>query len=388
MNDLDALRSFATIRQLEIIDAIQLHGSSNKASKVLGIGRRTVDQALLSLKNKAARYGHSPAHDMTHTVPDGYVVKGVSTYYGDDGKPRGQWVKSSIDQQRQEALMREALEVMADGLKGLSPIIKPPKHVSESLLCAIPIGDPHFGMLAWGRETGADFDSDIAKRITASAIDRVVSTAPNASTAILLPLGDVFHADDQSNQTPAHKHQLDVDSRFVKVVGVVIESYRHAILRMLEKFGKVIVRFVPGNHDPHAIWALAYAIAAYFHNDKRVVVDLSPSKFWYFSFGKVLIGATHGDTVKHDKLPGVMAADKPQEWGLSRHRYWYTGHVHTKAVSEYPGVVCESFRTLAPSDAWSAGHGYRSGRDMQLIVHHAEHGEIERHRVDIGMIEP
>jgi hypothetical protein len=223
--------------------------------------------------------------------------------------------------------------------------------------------------------------------LTLGAVDRLVSSAPPARAAIILPLGDVFHADDQSNQTPAHKHQLDVDSRYVKVLHVGIETFRHVILRALEKHEQVIVRFVPGNHDPHAIWVLAFTISAYFANEPRVTVDLSPSKFWFHRFGSVLIGATHGDTVKHEKLLGVMACDRPQDWGETKHRYWYTGHVHNTTVTELQGVRCESFRTLAAKDAYAAGHGYRAGRDMVAIVHHRDHGEVERHRCDVGMIE-
>lgn len=117
-----------------------------------------------------------------------------------------------------------------------------------------------------------------------------------------------------------------------------------------------------------------------------MTVDLNPSKFWFHEFGKVLIGATHGDTVKHEALLGVMASDKAEAWGRTKHRYWYTGHVHHQSVREFPGVICESFRTLAAKDAYAAGHGYRAGRDMVCITQHREHGEVERHRVDIGML--
>ena len=100
----------------------------------------------------------------------------------------------------------------------------------------------------------------------------------------------------------------------------------------------------------------------------------------------MLIGATHGDTVKHEALLGVMACDQAQAWGRTSHRYWYTGHVHHQSVKEFPGVICESFLTLAAKDAYAAGHGYRAGRDMVCITQHREHGEVERHRCDIGMI--
>ena len=219
------------------------------------------------------------------------------------------------------------------------------------------------------------------------AVDRLVESSPAADIAVILPLGDVFHANDQTNVTPKNKNQLDVDGRFVKVLGVGIQTYRHAILRALEKHAKVVVRFVGGNHDPHAIWALAFSIAAYFDNEPRVEVDLSPADFWFYRFGSVLIGSTHGDKTKTEQLLGVMATDRAQDWGATKHRYWYTGHIHHSRVVELPGVVCESFRTLAARDAWSAGHGYRAGRDMRAIVLHRDHGEIERHRCDVGMLE-
>jgi hypothetical protein len=118
-----------------------------------------------------------------------------------------------------------------------------------------------------------------------------------------------------------------------------------------------------------------------------VTIDLDPNVFWYYKFGKVLIGATHGDTCKTDKLPAIMACDRSEDWGQTRFRYYYHGHIHHDSVKELPGCMVESFRTLAARDAWHSGAGYRSGRDMRCIVHHKDFGEIERHRCDVAMLE-
>lgn len=380
------LASFATVRQLEYLEAVEKHGSNNKAAKALGVQRRTIDHALQALRAKAARQGYSPAHDMTKTVPEGFTVRGVSTYYDQEGKARGQWVKSAADDQARERAIRAAIETLADEVKGLAPIVAGPKHSDSDLAAVIPVGDPHFGLYVWAEECGENFDTEIARKLATAAADRLIASAPACSVGVLLLLGDITHANDQTNQTPGHKHQLDVDSRFVRVIRVTVETWRHIILRMKEQFGQVVVKLLPGNHDPQAVWALTYALHAYFSSDPAVHVDLSPSKFWYYVWGKVLIGSTHGDTVKPERLPSIMAADRPQEWGQTAHRYWYTGHIHSKNAIEFPGVQWESFRTLAPSDSYAAGHGYRSGRDMVLIVHHREHGEVERHRCDVGML--
>jgi hypothetical protein len=161
----------------------------------------------------------------------------------------------------------------------------------------------------------------------------------------------------------------------------------HCVRRLLEKHKRVILRINRGNHDGHSAYALALMISCYFHDEPRVEVDLSPAVAWYFQFGKVLIGSTHGDTLKGPDMLPIMAADEPEKWGETKHRYWYVGHVHHQDVKEYRGGVVEYFRTLAARDAWHAGQGYRAGRDMRLIVLHREHGEIERHRADIGMLE-
>lgn len=382
----ERFKKYATETQAKHVDAVNEHGSMREAAKALGCNPSNIRQSIEAVKKKAAIYGFSPEHDMVRPVPETHVAKGVSTYYNKEGKPAGQWVKSSLIEEKREEVVREAIKALADAGKGLAPVIKGPAHTEADLAAVIPVGDPHFGLYVWAQECGEDFDTDIARKLSLAAVDRLVASSPACSVGVLLLLGDILHANDQTNQTPAHKHQLDVDTRFVRVVRVTVETWRHAILRMKERFGKVVVKLLPGNHDPTAVWALAYALHAYFSSDPAVEIDLGPSKFWYFKFGKVLIGSTHGDTVKPERLPGIMAADKHQDWGDTRFRYWYTGHIHSKNSIEFPGVQWESFRTLAPADSYAASHGYRSGRDMVLIVHHREHGEIERHRCDVGMV--
>ncbi|WP_395406325.1 LysR family transcriptional regulator [Pseudoduganella sp. UC29_106] len=380
------LRQWATTRDLQYIDAIHEKKGIAGAARAMKVTRGTIQEAIKRLKARAAKQGYSPEHDMNKIVPDGFQLRGTSTLYDEAGKPKLQWVKTTIDAERQEELVRQMIQTMSEDVRGLAPITPAPKSFVKDLLAVFPIGDPHIGLQVWQQECGDAFDLKIAREMTLAAVDRLMQSAPAAETGVILLLGDVFHMNDQTNSTPRSKHQLDVDSRYVKVLKVGIETYRHAILRALQKHKKVVVRCVQGNHDPEAIWALAYTLDAFFDNDKRVEVDLHPSPFWYYRFGKVLIGSTHGDKVTHSKLGGIMAADRSKDWGETTHRYWYTGHVHSQNVTELPGVLCESFRTLAAKDSYANGHGYRAGRDMICIVHHREHGEIERHRVDVGML--
>lgn len=382
----ERLKEWATEKQAQYIDAVNEHGGFRAAARALGLNKTTLQISIQRLQNNAATRGYSPEHGWNNTVPTTHIAKGVSTYYDADGNVKGQWVKADLDKKKALELVQQAIQVMAQEIKGLSPLISAPNKTNSDLLAVYPMGDPHIGMYAWAKECGEDFNLDDARRITFGAIDRLVTAAPAADTCVILPLGDVFHADDQSNVTPGHGHQLDVDTRYVKVLEVGIETFRHVIVRALEKHKNVVVRFVQGNHDPNSVWALAFTIHAYFANNPRVTVDLTPAKSWFYRFGRVLIGATHGDTIKPENLLGVMACDRAQDWGETKHRYFYSGHIHHRQVKEYPGMIWESFRTLAAKDAYAAGHGYRAGRDMMCIIHHKDHGEIERHTCDIGML--
>lgn len=383
----EKLKDYATQRQKEYLDAVNKHRGIRPAARALGVNYSTINEAMSSLEKKAALCGYAPDFHMTHPVPNPFQVKGVSTLYDEDGKQRAQWVKTKLDESRVEEVLREFVSHLVADAKGLSRLVAPPKLANEKLLAVYPMGDPHFGMYAWKAETGDDFDTEIAEKITCGAIDSLVASAPPAETAIILPLGDLLHADDSKNRTPQSGAQLDVDTRYQRVVIIACKAIKHCIYRALEKHKKVEVRIVPGNHDPHSCFTIAMALAEHFCNNERVTVHMTPSLFWYFRWGKTLIGATHGDKATGQDLLGVMAADKPEDWGQTKYRYWYCGHIHNKKVIEMPGVIVESMRTLAPKDAWHAGEGYRAGRDMQCIVIHKDFGEVGRHRCDIAMLE-
>ena len=51
------LCAFATVRQLEFIEAVEQSGSHRKAAKILGIAKSTITHSLLGLKARAARQG-------------------------------------------------------------------------------------------------------------------------------------------------------------------------------------------------------------------------------------------------------------------------------------------------------------------------------------------
>ena len=381
--DKDLLK-FATAGQRKYLMAVDRLGGVDEASLELNVSTGSIERGIRDVKAKAALQGYAPGHFDAGVAP-GYAMGKVTVHRDADGKIKNTWERQSPNETQMLARLKLFAEELGEEVKGLAPITPAPKSEASDLMCVYPWGDPHFGMYAWWQDAGADFDLAIAERMTCAAVDRLVEAAPEGSTGLLLNLGDMYHADNQKNQTQSG-HQLDVDGRWSKVQQVGLKAKIHCIRRMLEKHSKVIVRINRGNHDDHSSYGLALMLSCYFHNEPRVEINLSPAACWYYQFGKVLIGSTHGDDMKGKDMGAVMAADMPKKWGDTTHRYWYVGHVHHKDVKEYPGVVVEYFRTLAARDAWHQGMGYRAGRDMCLIVLHREFGEVERHRCDVAIL--
>jgi hypothetical protein len=381
------LKRYCTERQLEILEACIAEGSMRKAALKLGVHKNAVNNAMAAIKRKAALQGYSPEHDLQHPVPDGFKLKGASTLYdAKTGEAKIQWVKSEVDKERQEEIFREALAAMADSLPRVEAIA-PPEVVLQNLAACYPIGDLHLGLYSWIEECGGNYDLEIASNLLKSAIDSLVQSSPGCGTAFLAILGDFLHYDSFEAVTPAHKNLLDADGRYPKVVRAAIKLVRYMIYRCLEKHLKVHLVVAIGNHDPSSSIFLAECLQAIYEDESRVTIDSSPGHYHYWRFGKNLVGIHHGDKAKQERLPMLMAVDRPLDWGETEHRFYWTGHTHHQSVKDIMGVSCESFRILPPLDAYAAGAGYRSIRDMKAIILHQDFGEVARYSVNPKMME-
>lgn len=358
----------------DLIAALRIYGSNAKAAKELGLNIRTVERrrARLALK------GWSPEHNMTRTVPDGFAVKGTSTLYREDGSIAAQWVKSTADADRREAIIREAIASAAEFVS-VAPRSKPATgKYRDDLLVTYPIGDPHIGMLAWAKECGADWDIEIGKRTHQLVVADLVSRSPQTEQAVIVNLGDLMHYDSMAAVTPRGGNNLDADGRYNRMLHAAADVMIQCVESALARHKRVHVINAIGNHDETGAQAIALVLKHRFHGEPRVSVDTSPSVFNYYRWGANLIGVHHGHTCKPDVLPGVMATDRAKDWGETRHRYWYMGHIHHASMKEYPGVIVESFGTLAAKDAYATAGGWRAKESMKAIILHREHGECGR----------
>jgi hypothetical protein len=398
----------------ELLAAVALHGTKAAAARALGMPSSTLRTALLRsidrqlveeavpptglptqgfvVKKHSITYGKqgevtgqsiatAAAPGETPMPIPGHVIKGESYLTDADGKLLVKWTKT-----REGAIgagLVEALQAAFEKFEGAAPLPAAPVLSLEQFHTIYPLVDLHLGMYSWGRETGDDYDVSIAIERARNAYQELIAGSLPSKTATLLNLGDFLHTNDQKNVTPGSGHQLDVDGRFPSVLEAGADLLLEITDLLLQKHEHVELVMLPGNHDPEVAVALRVALQLYYRKNDRVTVHNAPGLAWYRRFGKNLWGATHGHTIKQSALAGMMACDRPQDWGHSEYRAYFTGHIHHERAVEHAGVRVESFQTLASRDAYATNGGWRSGHSVQAISYHHDGGEHGRSRVNV-----
>jgi hypothetical protein len=369
-----------TPRQREAVESFKRTGSVTETARELGTNRRDVQRmldraGLTGDVREKYRVDPAIADSMaaagTNMVPSLAWVKVQPT----EDQP-GYSVMLRPDAQPPEAVaerIREALE----GLVPSEPVVAPESVMAD--LCAVyPLMDAHVGMLAWGRETGAqDYDLEHAAKDMRHAFAKVLAMTPAAQQAVLLIGGDYFHSDDTRAETPANRHKLDVDGRFWKIVDVGIGIIAETVARLLAKHAKLHVRVLRGNHDPHSSMTLNFALAERYRNEPRITVEKEPRDLFMMQWGKCAIFAHHGDKGKPQQM-ALYLSDICPFWSQTRHRHYLTGHVHHDQAKDLGPLRFESLRAFCPPDAYAAGMGYGARRALQSITFHKQDGLVLR----------
>jgi len=380
------LYQYCTPRQREILEAIDRLGSARAASIELGMNIGSASETYITVKKKAAKKGYSPEHDFTRPVPDGYVAKGVSTYYNAEGKPAGQWVKASLSHQALVDAMREAVDGFKDEILPAS-VIAAPTACEEHLCNLYTFTDYHLGMLAWHKEGGSDWSIAIAEKTILAALVQMVNQSPNAHTAVLNIQGDFLHTDGKTPVTPASKHVLDADSRFPKIRRSAIRIIRSLVAICLSRHQEVRLIIAEGNHDEESAGWLSDLFAVHYEEESRVTVNDSVLPFYVFEWGSTMLGVHHGHKVKNESLPLLFAAQFPQAWGRTTRREIHCGHRHHRDEKEYNGVTVVQHPTLAARDAYAARGGWIADRAAWAITYHKKYGAVGRVMITTEMLE-
>jgi hypothetical protein len=366
--------SDVTLRYLNL--AAKHNGKLTEAAKEIGRSSSAISEALMTVRKRAAKHGFAadlPQHGLTQP---GWESRRLSTYVSKDGTRSGWHI-----QEPEKVQLAQMFEEFCRGVvqSEIEPFPSPTPLTTLShdpdLLSQIYIGDGHFGMYAWGEETGhEDFNVDIAATDLRNAGKALIDKAPPAKTLVIVNVGDFLHMNDSMNRT-FKGTLLDVDTRMARVMRIAANTLRYLVDYAQTKFETVYLINVRGNHDTDIAVGMNLALEFAYEDNPRVVVPENKGFYHWLEWGQWLWGFTHGDKAKHAMLGDVMCRELREAWGRTYHHMWVTGHFHKdQIVTLDNGVKVKICNPLVPPDGWHASMGYGGEQSMELSTYRREGG--------------
>lgn len=192
--------------------------------------------------------------------------------------------------------------------------------------------------------------------------------------------GDLINMDTFSGTTtsgtPVDNSQTAVDA-YITAFDAILWSIGYIKQHCTE----LHVVYIPGNHDRLSSFHLAHALSKavsgddiYWHTDylERKVLTYGVN---FFAF-------EHGDVKTSNSLL-VYATERPEDWGATKYRTLYTGHLHTRRKVEYitqdenTGFTIKVLPSLSRSDYWHYHNKFIGNKRAGVIdIHDPKKGLI------------
>tara|TARA_R110002020_G_scaffold225959_3_gene436291 strand:- start:2893 stop:3978 length:1086 start_codon:yes stop_codon:yes gene_type:complete len=270
-------------------------------------------------------------------------------------------------------------------IEGYSPDYKKIKRKEGNHLLVINPADIHIGKYASEIETGESYDCETAVMRVLEGVQGLIDKSKGFDVdRVLFCIGnDVLHIDNVYNTTTKGTHQ-DTDGKWWEHYEIALMLYVK-VIEMLREIAHVDVLHSMSNHDYQSGFHLAHTLKSWFRKADDVKFDISVSHRKYYQYGKNLIGLEHGDGAKMDKLPLLMAQERPVMWSETKFRYWYLHHLHHKIkhkwldTKDFIGVTVEYMRSPSAADSWHSRKGFcGAAKACEAFLHDKESGQVAR----------
>ena len=298
----------------------------------------------------------------------------------------GEFRFSIVTKEDLEVDKNKILDSVTDLIETHSPYyskIKRDKNANHLLV--INPADIHIGKYANQVETGNGYDVETACMRVLEGLEGLIAKAEGFDIErVLFCVGnDILHIDNVYNTTTKGTRQ-DVDGKWWEHFEFALELYVKCV-EILREIAPVDVLHSMSNHDYQSGYHLAHALKSWFRNDNEVSFDISVAHRKYYQYGENLIGLEHGDGAKMDKLPLLMAQERPKMWSDTKYRYWYLHHLHHKVkhkwldAKDFIGVTVEYMRSPSGTDSWHSRKGYSgTPKAVEGFLHEKTSGQVAR----------
>ena len=294
---------------------------------------------------------HSPQfHE--HLAENGLTmsdVKSVKFWQSANGEQRYSVVTQNQWHQFKH-MKQEFIELIREDAPKFEKI-KYSKAKEDPVMLEISLPDIHYGKITGeGPQKLIDDYLKVLERLVARASGFEVER-------ILLPIGnDGMNSEGLRKSTTAGTPQDD-NMGWRESFRGYWQLMQHAII-YLSNVAPVDVIIVQGNHDYERMFYVGDLLYARFSNNPNVTIDNSLNERKYYQYGTNMILHFHGDKVKSDKIPLLMATEQPVMWSETTFREAHLGHYHKEMLNEFMGTKVRFIPSICGNDEWHKNKAY------------------------------
>lgn len=371
------------IRESQIISGEEKPGRIPKEGESIIDRKKTENEEVISIKSYEIRTLEQLLKYTEIDTDVWEVYKSVVNQWGSDSNPCFQ-VKAWLRLKAPGLDLKKQIEIFKADAISHAPKYKEIKHdIKSDNMLEISCPDLHYGQLSWNKETGrANYDIKTAEQLYINGVSYIILQAKQYTPGriIFIVGSDFYNVNSLQNTTLAGTKQ-DEDTRWQRTFTQGRKMVVKAV-DMCREIAPVDLIVIPGNHDFERSFYLGESLSCWYSNCNNVRVFNSPRTRKYAAWGRCLIGFTHGDKEKVDRLPLIMATEQKENWARSEYREWHIGHLHHKKsfawlpVQEENGVRVRIMPSLCARDAWHAESGYDSIREAVGLIWNKERGNI------------
>ena len=279
--------------------------------------------------------------------------------------------------------------------------------IGEHLL-VIDLADVHFLKLCVETETGYTYNREVARHRVIEGTKALLRKAKGYGIhRILFVMGnDILHVDNARSTTTSGTFQ-DSD-------GTIFQGYKDARMALTDaimqcaKVADVDLIHCMSNHDWIMGWTLSQTVSSILSSHPNINAtdyNMSEAHRKYYRFGSNLIGLSHGDGAKEEKLYGVMVKEARKHISKCKNLYWLLHHVHHKVRKkrgdnrpflsekdhngmsvnimgepniEGEGIDIEYVRSPSPPDSWHDRNAYVNRQAVECFIYHPQDGQTAR----------
>ena len=298
----------------------------------------------------------------------------LSSYWNKQQKDY--WLISAMVTQKR----LEPQDFLSETIKNFTPKYTPVAKVfindkfSEPTVGVLSIQDLHFGKEG-NLSIVDDFKESITYLVTKSY------SAHNLEKIIYVIGGDLLNMDTFSGLTTKGT-PVDSDLRAQDAYNEAFDAMFWSV-NFIKQFCKELeVVYLPGNHDRLSSYHLVHALSKCFTKDISIQFNATYEERKVITWGDNFFAFEHGDVTKK-MTPLVYATEFPVQWGLTKYRTCYTGHFHTKKVTEFVtdnevhGFSIKHLPSFSKSDYWHYHNKFTgSKRQAVMEIHNLTRGKI------------